>query len=181
MNVYDFSVKTQNDEELSLSEYKGKVLLILNSAPGCGFAPQYDELRLLYDEFHRKGFEILDFPCSQFSHDFPETDEEVYEFCLNRYSIGFTQFKRINVIGENMSPLFKYLVDNTEFKGFGISPMSLMLAPLVKKMDPDYKDNKNIKWNFTKFLVDREGNVVCRFEPTQGIKVIENKIKEYFM
>lgn len=177
MNVYDFSVKKQDGSEASLSEYKGKVLLIVNTATACGFTPQYDELQELYDKYKDKGLEILDFPCNQFGDQAPGNDEEIHSFCTGRFGITFPQFSKIDVNGENASPLFKWLTENTEFEGFGISPMTAVLSGVVKKMDKDYKNNSKIKWNFTKFLIDRNGEIAARFEPTD-MKKLEGKIKE---
>ncbi len=177
MNVYDFSVKKQDGSEASLSEYKGKVLLIVNTATACGFTPQYDELQELYDKYKDKGLEILDFPCNQFGEQAPGDDEEIHSFCTGRFGITFPQFSKIDVNGENASPLFKWLTENTKFEGFGISPMTAVLSGVVKKMDKDYKNNSKIKWNFTKFLIDRNGEIAARFEPT-NMKKLEGKIKE---
>ncbi|MBQ8527465.1 MAG: glutathione peroxidase [Lachnospiraceae bacterium] len=177
MNIYDFNVKTQDGNEISLSEYAGKVLLIVNTATGCGFTPQYDELQDLYDEFKDKGFEILDFPCNQFGEQAPGDDEEIHSFCTGRYGITFPQFSKIDVKGENASPLYKWLTENSKFEGFGLSPMGMMLSGVVKKADKDYKNNGNIKWNFTKFLIDRNGEIIARFEPTD-MKSLKERIEE---
>lgn len=177
MNIYDFSVKTQDGSEVSLSDYKGKVLLVVNTATGCGFTPQYDELQDIYDELKEQGFEILDFPCNQFGGQAPGDDEEIHSFCTGRFGITFPQFSKVDVNGENAIPLFRWLTENTSFEGFGMSPMGVMLSGVVKKADKDYKNNGNIKWNFTKFLIDRSGNIVGRFEPTD-MKKLKEKIKE---
>ena len=177
MNIYDFKVKAQDGSEVSLDSYKGKVLLVVNTATGCGFTPQYDELQDLYDEFKDKGLEILDFPCNQFGGQAPGDDEEIHSFCTGRYGITFPQFSKVDVNGENAIPLFKWLTDNTKFEGFGKSPMALMMSGIAKKMDKDYKNNGNIKWNFTKFLIDRNGEIVARFEPTD-MKKLKAKIEE---
>ena len=177
MNIYDFKVKAQDGSEISLDCYKGKVLLVVNTATGCGFTPQYDELQDLYDEFKDKGLEILDFPCNQFGGQAPGDDEEIHSFCTGRYGITFPQFSKVDVNGENAIPLFKWLTDNTKFEGFGKSPMALMMSGIAKKMDKDYKNNGNIKWNFTKFLIDRNGEIVARFEPTD-MKKLKAKIEE---
>lgn len=177
MSIYDFKVKAQDGSEVSLSEYKGKVLLIVNTATGCGFTPQYDELQDIYDEFKDKGLEILDFPCNQFGEQAPGDDEEIYSFCTGRYGITFPQFSKVEVNGENAIPLFKWLTDNTKFEGFGMSPMGMMLSGVVKKADKDYKNNGKIKWNFTKFLINRKGEIVARFEPTD-MKKLKAKIEE---
>ncbi|MBQ9949085.1 MAG: glutathione peroxidase [Oscillospiraceae bacterium] len=177
MNFYDFSAKTQDGSMVSLSEYKGKILLIVNTATGCGFTPQYDELQDIYDEFKDSGLEILDFPCNQFGEQAPGDDEEIHSFCTGRYGITFPQFSKVDVNGENALPLFKWLTENTSFEGFGMSPMGIMLSGVVKKNDKNYKNNGNIKWNFTKFLINRNGDIVARFEPTD-MKKLKDKIKE---
>lgn len=177
MNVYDFTVKAQDGEEISLSDYKGKVLLIVNTATGCGFTPQYDELQDIYDAFKDKGFEILDFPCNQFGEQAPGDDEEIHSFCSGRYGITFPQFSKVEVNGEEAIPLYKWLTNNTKFEGFGKNPMSLILTGVVRKSDKDYKNNGNIKWNFTKFLINRNGDIVSRFEPTD-MKKLKEKIEE---
>ncbi len=176
MNIYDFTVKTQNGEDVSLSTFRGKVLLVVNTATGCGFTPQYTELQEMYEEFKNQGFEILDFPCNQFANETPGTDEEVHDFCTGRYGITFPQYSKVDVNGENAIPLYQWITSNTKFEGFD-GAMGLILRPVVKKMDKDYKNNGNIKWNFTKILIDHEGNIVARFEPTADIKKIHAKIE----
>ena len=178
MNVYDFTVKTRDGEEVSLADYKGKVLLIVNTATGCGFTPQYDELQDLYDECHDKGLEILDFPCNQFANQAPGSDEEIHSFCTGRFGIKFPQFAKVDVLGENAIPLYKWLSESTKFEGFGKSPMALMMNGVAKKMDKDFKNNGNIKWNFTKFLIGRDGEIISRFEPTVNMKTVMAKVKE---
>ena len=178
MSIYDYKVKTQDGEEISMDCYKGKTLLIVNTATGCGFTPQYSELREIYDEFHDQGLEILDFPCNQFANQAPGEDNEIHDFCTGRYGISFPQFSKVEVNGEQAIPLYKWLQSNSTFQGFGKGPMSLLIRPVVKKMDADYKNNSKIKWNFTKFLIDREGNVVERFEPTTDMYEVEQKIRE---
>ena len=155
MTIYDFKVKDAKGEEVSLGDYKGKVLLIANTATGCGFTPQYDGLEKLYAEYKEKGFEILDFPCNQFGNQAPGTEEEIVSFCQLKFGTTFKQFAKIEVNGENEEPLYTYL--KSQKKGIGGS---------------------KIKWNFTKFLVDREGNVVDRFGSTTTPAKIESKIKE---
>ena len=177
MNIYDFKVKAQDGSEVSVSDYQGKVLLVVNTATGCGFTPQYDELQNLYEEFKGKGLEILDFPCNQFGEQATGDDEEIHSFCTGRYGITFPQFAKVEVNGENAIPLYKWLTENTKFEGFGMSPMGIMLSGVVKKNDKDYKNNGNIKWNFTKFLIDRNGAIVARFEPTD-MKKLKSAIEE---
>lgn len=177
MNIYDFTVKTQDGKEVSLADYKGKVVLVVNTATGCGFTPQYDELQDLYDACGEKGLEILDFPCNQFGGQAPGSDEEIHSFCTGRYGITFPQFAKVDVIGENAIPLFKWLSESTKFEGFGKGPVALMMNGVAKKMDKDFKKNGAIKWNFTKFLIDREGNIVARFEPTESMKIVKEKVE----
>ena len=178
MGIYDFKVKAQNGSEVALSDYKDKVLLIVNTATGCGFTPQYDELQDLYELHQKDGLEILDFHCNQFADQASGSDEEIHSFCTGRYGITFPQFSKIDVLGENADPLFKYLSENTKFEGFGKSPMTLILKGVVKKMDKDYKNNGNVKWNFTKFLIDRNGEIKARFEPTASLKDVQAKVEE---
>lgn len=177
MNAYDFTVEAQNGEDIPLSSFQGKVLLLVNTATGCGFTPQYTELQEMYDEFKDQGFEILDFPCNQFGEQTPGSDEEVHDFCTGRYGITFPQYSKVDVNGENAIPLYKWLTANTKFEGFD-GAMGLILRPVVKKMDKDYKNNGNIKWNFTKILIDRNGDIVARYEPTADIKKIRAKLQE---
>ena len=177
MNVYDFTVKTRKGEEVDLADYKGKALLIVNTATGCGFTPQYKELQEIYDAHKDDGLEILDFPCNQFADQAPGTDEEIHTFCTGRFGITFPQFAKIDVNGENAIPLYKYLTENTTFDGFN-GPAGLMLSGVVKKMDKDYKNNGNIKWNFTKFLIDREGNIVERMEPTMSMDKVKAEVEK---
>lgn len=178
MSIYDFKVKDQNGNEVSMEQFKGKVLLIVNTATGCGFTPQYNELQMFYSQHQAEGFEILDFPCNQFGNQAPGTNEEIHEFCTLRYKITFPQFDKIDVNGENADPLYVYLRENSKFEGFGKGPAALMMNQVVKKFDKDFKNNSNIKWNFTKFLIDREGNIVERFEPTYSMDKVKEKIEE---
>ena len=177
MNIYDFTVKTRKGEEVPLSNYKGQVLLIVNTATGCGFTPQYKELQEIYDAHKADGLEILDFPCNQFADQAPGSDEEIHTFCTGRFGITFPQFAKCDVNGENAIPLYQYLTANTSFEGFN-GPAGLMLSGVVKKMDKDYKNNGNIKWNFTKFLIDREGNIVARMEPTLSMEKVKAEVEK---
>ncbi len=155
MGIYDFTVKAKDGSDVSLSEYKGKVLLIVNTATGCGFTPQYEGLQDLYEKYQEKGFEILDFPCNQFANQAPGTEEEIEDFCQSRYGVTFRLFKKIEVNGKNEEPLYTYL----------------------KKQQGGVMGS-NIKWNFTKFLVDREGNVVKRFAPAVTPEQIDKSVSE---
>lgn len=176
MSIYDYTVKDRAGNEISLKKFEGKVLLIVNTATGCGFTPQYEGLEKLYKEYHEKGLEILDFPCDQFGHQAPGTDDEIHNFCVAKYQTSFDQLKKVEVNGENEEPVWAYLKSQKGFEGFDLA--GKILIPIVKSMDPDYKNNSNIKWNFTKFLVDRNGIVVERYEPTIKPEKIEKKIIE---
>ena len=178
MGIYDYKVKKADGTEVSMEDYRGKVLLIVYTATGCSFTPQYDGLQELYEEVKDKGFEILDFPCNQFGAQAPGTDEEIHTFCTGRFGVTFPQFAKCDVRGETAIPLFRYLADNTTFEGFGLSPMGLMMNGIAKKMDRDYKKNGEIKWNFTKFVIDRDGKIAARFEPTQDVKAVAAKVRE---
>lgn len=153
MSIYDFTVQDKDGKDVSLSEYKGKVLLIVNTATGCGFTPQYEGLQDLYEKYNAKDFEILDFPCNQFGHQAPGTEEEIEDFCQSRYGVTFRMFKKIEVNGDEAIPLYKYL---KEQKGGFLGSA--------------------IKWNFTKFLIDREGNVIDRFGPTVTPEKIDEEV-----
>ena len=175
MSIYDYKVTKRDGSEVSMSDFSGKVLLIVNTATGCGFTPQYKGLEELYQKYHDKGLEILDFPCDQFGHQAPGEDEEIHEFCTMKYHTTFDQFKKIEVNGPNATELFTYLKSQKVFEGFsGIK--GAVMKTVVAAIDPNYKKNPDIKWNFTKFLVDRNGNVVERFESTVEPAKIDEKI-----
>ncbi len=158
MKIYDFKVKDINGKEVSMSEFKGKVMLIVNTATGCGFTPQYEGLEELYDKYKDKGLEILDFPCNQFGGQAPGSDDEIADFCKLNFNVSFRQFSKIEVNGDNADPLYKYLKSQ---KG-GVM-------------------GSKIKWNFTKFLVDKKGNVVDRFSPMTKPEKLESDIKELLL
>ena len=172
MSIYDYSVLNRKGEEVSLKQFEGKVILVVNTATGCGFTPHYKDLQAMYDAFHDKGLEIVDVPCNQFAGQTPGTDDEIHEFCSLTYGTTFPQMKKSDVNGENAIPLFKYLKSQQAFKGFGDSQMAKFMDDMLAKLDPDYRNNPEIKWNFTKFVVDRKGNVVARFEPTADMKEV---------
>ncbi len=155
MNIYDFVVKKRNGEDLPLSKFKGKVILIVNTATGCGFTPQYEGLEELYKKYHDRGLEILDFPCNQFANQAPGTDEEIHKFCKLKYDTSFDQLAKIEVNGKNEHPLYTFL-----------------------KKEKSGMIFKRVKWNFEKFLVDRDGNVVYRFASTTKPKNFEDSIVE---
>jgi glutathione peroxidase len=176
-SLYDYEVEKPNGEMLKLADYKGKVMLIVNTATGCGFTPHYEPLEAMYEKYHDDGFEIIDVPCNQFAGQTPGTDEEIHSFCTLKYSTRFPQMKKSDVNGETAIPLFKYLKEQKGFEGFGKGPKALAMSALLKKMDKDYKNNAEIKWNFTKFVIDREGNVVARFEPTVKMETIDKFVE----
>ena len=155
MNIYDFKVLSQQGEEVSLKKFEGKVLLVVNTATKCGFTKQYNALEAMYEELKDQGFEILDFPCNQFFRQAPGTDEEINEFCSLHFNTKFTRFKNIDVRGKNADPLYKWLITQNE------------------------KDKpQSIKWNFTKFLINRQGEVVARFEPPDKPEDFLARVKE---
>ena len=167
MSVYDFTVKDRKGNDVSLKDYEGKVLLIVNTATGCGFTPHYEPLEAMYKEYKDKGFEILDFPCNQFMNQAPGSEEEIHEFCTMKFGTEFPQFAKIDVNGENADPLFVYLATEKPFAGKGIK--NVALAKFSKINNKAFGDKTYINWNFTKFLIDREGKVIARFEPTDGM------------
>ena len=170
MSIYDYTLPKPDGSEVSLGEFKGKVLLIVNTATGCGFTPHYEPLEKMYETYHDKGLEIIDVPCNQFREQAPGTDEEIHQFCTLKYNTQFPQYKKSDVNGENALPLFTFLKNEKGFEGFCKGPMALMMSQMLKKIP---KENPDIRWNFTKFAVDREGNVVARFEPTADMKKVE--------
>lgn len=178
MGIYDFKVTKRDGEEFSLDAFKGKVVLIVNTATGCGFTPQYEPLEKMYGLYHDQGFEILDIPCNQFGGQAPGSDEEIHQFCTLHYNTSFEQMKKSDVNGENQLPLYAYLKSKQSFKGFDDSKMGRLLDEMFSKVDPDYAKNDDIKWNFTKFLVNRQGEVVARFEPPVDLSIVEAKVKE---
>ena len=168
--IYDFTVKDRKGCDVCLSDYKGKVLLIVNTATGCGFTPHYEPLEAMYKEFRDQGFEILDFPCNQFANQAPGTEDEIHEFCTLKFGTEFPQFKKIDVNGESADPLFAYLATEKPFAGFGKGIRNAALNKFADMNNKQFGDKAYIKWNFTKFLVDRSGKVIARFEPTVDMK-----------
>ena len=176
-SVYDFNVKNDEGKEVSLSDYKGKVMLIVNTATRCGFTPQYKELEELYQKYSQSGLEILDFPCNQFGQQAPGSIEEIHNFCTANFNIHFPQFDKIDVNGDNAHPLFTYLKSKQAFGGFDLNErLGKLLDDMMRKKDPEFDKNPDIKWNFTKFLIDRQGNVIKRFEPTDKMADVEMEI-----
>ena len=170
--IYDFTVPDTKGGEVALKDYEGKVLLIVNTATGCGFTPHYKDLEAMYEKYHEKGLEIIDVPCNQFAGQTPGTDEEIHEFCTLKYNTQFPQMKKSDVNGEDALPLYTWLKSQKGFEGFGKGPKAMAMSAVLKKVDKDYKNNPDIKWNFTKFVVDRSGNVVARFEPTEKMETV---------
>ena len=177
-NVYDFSVKGKNGEAVSLSDYKGKVLLIVNTATGCGFTPHYEPLEEMYRDLRDKDFEILDFPCNQFGNQAPGSDDEIQSFCKMKFGTEFPQFAKIDVNGDNAEPLFAFLATEKPFESFGKGLKNAALNKFAKMNNKQFGDKAYIKWNFTKFLIDRDGNVLARFEPTTDMLEVRKAVEE---
>ncbi len=175
-SVYEFTVKDRKGNDARLSDYEGKVLLIVNTATGCGFTPHYEPLEEMYAEYREKGFEILDFPCNQFANQAPGTDDEIHDFCTIQFGTEFPQFRKIDVNGENADPLFAYLASEKPFEGFGKGLKNAALARFTEMNNKKFGDKAYIKWNFTKFLIDREGKVLARFEPTVDMKNVKKAV-----
>jgi glutathione peroxidase len=177
MPIYDYSVKSRSGEDVSMSDYKGKVLVIVNTATGCGFTPQYEGLENLYIKYHNDGLEILDFPCNQFGKQAPGTDDEIHEFCQLKYSTSFDQFSKIDVNGENEIPLYTFLKEQAKEDIIDGIKNKMAMSAIEKISNTCVKDG-DIKWNFTKFLVDRNGNIIGRYSPTYSPEDMEERIKE---
>lgn len=181
MNIFDFSAKTIDGKEISLSEFKGKVLLIVNTASKCGFTKQYDGLQKLYEQYKDKGLEILGFPCNQFLEQEPGTEDEIVEFCKINFGVTFPLFSKIDVKGANAHPLYKYLTETAGFKGFDESTESgAFLSNFLKEKFPETLGNNDIKWNFTKFLINKNGEIVSRFESPIEPSEISSEIEKLF-
>ena len=177
MSVYDFKVATRDGGEESLDQYKGKVLLIVNTATGCGFTPHYEPLEAMYKEYRDQGFEILDFPCNQFADQAPESDEEIHTFCQAKYKTQFEQFKKSDVNGPNQLPLFKFLKEKAPFKGFS-GVKGFFFSGVMGIIGNKKEDENDVRWNFTKFIVNKQGEVVQRFEPTTSMEEVEEYVKK---
>ncbi|MBP5529626.1 MAG: glutathione peroxidase [Lachnospiraceae bacterium] len=170
MGFYDLKVTASDGSDVLMKDFENKVVLVVNTATGCGFTPHYKPLEEMYEKFHDRGFEIIDVPCNQFAGQTPGTDEEIHEFCTLKYNTQFPQMKKSDVNGENAIELFKYLKSQKTFEGFGKGPTAIAMSAMLKGIDKDYKNNSEIKWNFTKFVINRKGEVVARFEPTADMK-----------
>lgn len=175
--IYDYKVKKGNGEDLDLKDLKGKVIMVVNTATGCGFTPQYAPIEEMYKKYHEQGLEILDIPCNQFGGQAPGSDAEIHEFCTLHYNTTFPQMKKADVNGANELPLYKYLKEQKGFEGFPDGQFKEMMEQMMAKMDPDWNKKPDIKWNFTKFIIDRNGNVVARFEPMEDMNKVEECVK----
>ena len=176
--VYDFTVKDRKGGEVSLSQYSGKVLLIVNTATGCGFTPHYEPLEEMYRDLKDRGLEILDFPCNQFANQAPGTEDEIHEFCTLKFGTEFPQFAKIDVNGDTADPLFSFLASEKPFTGFGRGVKNAMLEKFAKMNNKKFGDRTNIGWNFTKFLIGRDGKVLARFEPTDDMKEVRSAVEK---
>ena len=176
--VYDFTAVANDGSEVNFADYKGKVLLLVNTASKCGFTPQYDGLEALYEQYKDQGLVIVGFPCDQFGHQEPGTNEEIVEFCRLNYGVTFPLMEKIEVNGDNAHPIYKWLYSEKPFAGFGDSETAQRMGQMLARMDPEYESNPDIKWNFTKFLIDRKGRVVARFEPMVTPEELASSIEE---
>ena len=176
--IYDFTVKDKKQNDVSLAQFKGQVLLVVNTASRCGFTPQYEALEAMYERLHERGLEILDFPCNQFGQQAPGTDEEITQFCQLTYGTKFPQFTKADVNGPAEMPLYTWLKSEKGFEGFDEgNQLTPLLNQMLAKVDPEFASKPDIKWNFTKFLIDREGHVVARFEPTHDMEDVEKQVE----
>lgn len=175
--VYDFSLKDKQGNEVSLEQYKGKVLLIVNTATGCGFTPQYEDLEAMYHKLQSKGLEILDIPCNQFGHQAPGSDEEIKEFCTVKFGADFPQFKKSDVNGANELPLYTWLKSEKPCLGGYDEKLAAVMEKLYNEANPEPRKKDDIQWNFTKFLINRDGQVIARFEPVVDMKEVEKQVE----
>ncbi|MBR3291379.1 MAG: glutathione peroxidase [Bacteroidales bacterium] len=175
-SVYQFKAESNDGKQVNFADFKGKVLLIVNTASKCGFTPQYDGLEALYQKYAADGFCVIGFPCDQFGHQEPGSNEEIEEFCRVNYGVTFPLMAKSDVNGENANEVFKWLYSQKPFAGFGDSDRGKFMDSMLSRNDPDYASNPDIKWNFTKFLIDRKGHVVARFEPVVTPEEIDAQI-----
>ena len=176
--VYDFTVKDRSGNEVKLDTYKGKLLLIVNTATGCGFTPHYKPLEEMYKDLRDKGLEILDFPCNQFANQAPGSDEEIHSFCTLKFGTEFPQFAKIDVNGETADPLFAYLATEKPFESFGKGVKAAALNKFTSLNNKAFGDKAYIKWNFTKFLINRDGTVIKRYAPTVTPEKMQKDIEQ---
>ena len=176
--IYNYQLEDNTGKVVPMSDFKDKVIIIVNTATRCGFTPQYKELEAMYEKYKDKGLEIIDIPCNQFMNQAPGGDGEIQQFCSLNYNTTFKRMKKADVNGEHELPLYTYLKSQQGFGGLDYSLKSMGMSLVMRLKDWNYKKNADIKWNFTKFVVDRNGNVVSRFEPTDSMKELENKVVE---
>lgn len=176
-DIYNFKVESNKGETVDFSQYKGKVLLIVNTASRCGFTPQYDALEALYQKYKDSDFVVIGFPCDQFGHQEPGSDEEIEAFCRLNYGVSFPLMAKSDVNGENANPVFKWLCAQKPFAGFGEGDTAAFMDKMLSSKDPEYASTPDIKWNFTKFLIDKNGSVAGRYEPTTSPEAMEEDIK----
>ena len=176
--IYQFSAETNSGDQVNFADYKGKVLLIVNTASKCGFTPQYDGLEALYQKYKDQGLVVIGFPCDQFGHQEPGSNEEIEEFCRVNHGVTFPLMAKSDVNGENANEVFKWLYAEKPFAGWGESETGKFMDGMLSRNDPDYTSNPDIKWNFTKFLIDRNGKVVARFEPVVTPEEIDSQIAD---
>ncbi len=175
--IYDYVITTGKGDKLNLNDYRGRVIMIVNTATGCGFTPQYEPIEQLYRNYHGKGLEILDIPCNQFGGQAPGTDDEIHEFCTLHFNTTFPQMKKADVNGPDELPLYTYLKSQKGFAGFDEHKLKPLLEKMLAEADPEWDKKSDIKWNFTKFVIDRNGQVVARFEPTADMSDVEDFIR----
>ena len=175
--VYDFSLQDKKGNNVSLEQYKGKVLLIVNTATGCGFTPQYEDQEAMYHMLKDKGLEILDIPCNQFGHHAPGTDDEIHKFCTVKFGADFPQYKKSDVNGANELPLYTWLKSQKPCQGGYDEKLAGVMEKLYNEANPEPRKKDDIQWNFTKFLINREGQVVSRFEPIVDMKEVEKQVE----
>ena len=174
--IYQFSAESNSGDQVNFADYKGKVLLIVNTASKCGFTPQYDGLEALYQKYKDQGLVVIGFPCDQFGHQEPGSNEEIEEFCRLNHGVTFPLMAKSDVNGENANEVFKWLYAEKPFAGWGESETGKFMDGMLSRNDPDYASNPDIKWNFTKFLIDRNGKVVARFEPVVTPEELDGQI-----
>ena len=175
--IYQFSAESNSGDPVNFADYKGKVLLVVNTASKCGFTPQYDGLEALYQKYKGQGLVVIGFPCDQFGHQEPGSNEEIEEFCRLNHGVTFPLMAKSDVNGENANEVFKWLYSEKPFAGWGESETGKFMDGMLSRNDPDYASNPDIKWNFTKFLIDRKGKVVARFEPVVTPDELEAEIE----
>ena len=175
--IYDFKALSNKGAEVDFAQFEGKVLLIVNTASKCGFTPQYDDLEALWNKYKDRGLQVIGFPCDQFGHQEPGSDEEIAEFCRINHGVTFPLMQKIEVNGPDAHPIYKYLKAQKGFQGFGKGPKAAMMKMVMKKADPDFENNSEIKWNFTKFLISKDGSLIKRFAPVAEPEEMEADIE----